>query len=51
MDYFLYEYEYVYDDLHNCCICKTFIDDKYCVITHCSKKYYTHKKCLAKLLQ
>lgn len=45
----MYEYEYLYEDIHLCCICKTYIECKYCVLVADGKKYYFHKSCFIRL--
>lgn len=46
-----YEYEYLYDDLHICYICKKYIEHRYCVFRTKNIKYYYHKDCFLKLLE
>jgi hypothetical protein len=46
----MYEYEYLYEDIHKCSICKNYIELKYCVLVGDGKKYYFHKSCFVKLI-
>ena len=44
-----YEYEYLYEDIHLCCICKTYIEKKYCVLFCNGMRFHYHKNCFIKL--
>lgn len=45
----MYEYEYAYEEIKKCFLCRNWIEELYCVLIDEGAIYYFHKRCLMKI--
>lgn len=43
------EYEYAYEEIKKCFLCRNWIEDKYCIVVLDEETKYFHKGCLMKI--